>query len=622
MRAAVREANAEAQATAPLEIGDACGRTVEVEGLGDTCRTDDGLLRVELEDGTTLTTHGADAPPLETDAGYLPNSQAAVDGASADDIVCAGSTTQRYELVYARPSDRSSRFATVAGQLQSEAMRMSAFVDAEGRSVDPETSRRLKFGCGSDGRPTVHNRTVRAAGSGGTFSQIVDDLRGSGLDFYTDSDARTRYLVYYDAPAASGAAGTGHLFNSNTPGTSSINNTGGMYAVEYRWSSTGRPNWNVLLHEAGHTMGAVPDGAPASSEAGHCTDGQDIMCYSDGGSGGAYRGTVCATEQFDCGRNTYFNPRPGAGSYMATHWNLAASYNLYTSHASLVDEAAPTQPTGLVSVGTSDVAASIRWNASTDASGVTSYRVWTGPPGGTWTLASTPRDPAAILTGLEPGSTTWVGVDALDAAGNVSSRATMQVTTRSEPDTVAPSAPPSVHLSSRSMDAVVIAWGAASDDVAIASYQVLEDVGSASRTPRSFGSTPATSFKITGLAPARTYAFRIVARDLAGNMSASTVTVTTLPDTQAPTAPLGLRATAIGRTGAVMAWYPAKDNVGIKRYYLYRGWTRVAVLYPAQVTARVVGLRPNTLYGMRVRALDMNDNLSGWSATRLLRTAR
>ena len=39
---------------------------------------------------------------------------------------------------------------------------------------------------------------------------------------------------------------------------------------------------SVALHEVTHTLGAVQNGAPHSSKAGHCTDEWDIMCYADG----------------------------------------------------------------------------------------------------------------------------------------------------------------------------------------------------------------------------------------------------------------------------------------------------------------------------------------------------
>jgi hypothetical protein len=84
----------------------------------------------------------------------------------------------------------------------------------------------------------------------------------------------------------------------------------------------------VPLHEITHTLGAVQDSAPHSSQAGHCYDEYDVECYDDGGSyftSGGSLTTSCsdsAHEVYDCSLDDYFNPSPAPGSYLATHWNL------------------------------------------------------------------------------------------------------------------------------------------------------------------------------------------------------------------------------------------------------------------------------------------------------------
>lgn len=58
------------------------------------------------------------------------------------------------------------------------------------------------------------------------------------------------------------------------------------------------------------------------------------MCYNDNGPKGAsYNETTCPlVARFDCNKDDYFNPLPLAGSYLATHWNLAGSYNKFLLH--------------------------------------------------------------------------------------------------------------------------------------------------------------------------------------------------------------------------------------------------------------------------------------------------
>src|SRR4051812_34361284 len=57
VRDEVAQVNADAHDEAPAAVGATCGTTLEVEGIGDTCVTRDGLLRVEQADGRSHTIH-------------------------------------------------------------------------------------------------------------------------------------------------------------------------------------------------------------------------------------------------------------------------------------------------------------------------------------------------------------------------------------------------------------------------------------------------------------------------------------------------------------------------------------------------------------------------------------
>ena len=127
----------------------------------------------------------------------------------------------------------------------------------------------------------------------------------------------------------SGGGGWAKSWHSgdDSPGPQNRYNTGPS------WAWVGDNGGGTLLHEFLHTIGAVQLSAPHSSGFWHCYDGDDWMCYNDGGSHflGLDRilGTVddltmwirCGTIQVDCGRDDYFNPSPASGSYLATHWN-------------------------------------------------------------------------------------------------------------------------------------------------------------------------------------------------------------------------------------------------------------------------------------------------------------
>jgi hypothetical protein len=110
--------------------------------------------------------------------------------------------------------------------------------------------------------------------------------------------------------------------------------------------------------------------------------------------------------------------------------------------------------------------------------------------------------------------------------------------------------------------------------------------------------------------------------DAAGNSSAysSSATVTTPPDTQAPTAPTALTATAASATRVDLSWTASADDVGVAGYRVERcqgaGCTSfVQVGAPAARTYSDTGLAASTTYVYRVRAADAAGNLGPYSAT-------
>ncbi|MFE2040699.1 carbohydrate binding domain-containing protein [Streptomyces sp. NPDC059477] len=83
------------------------------------------------------------------------------------------------------------------------------------------------------------------------------------------------------------------------------------------------------------------------------------------------------------------------------------------------------------------------------------------------------------------------------------------------------------------------------------------------------------------------------------------------PDTQAPTVPGGLRATAQTTSSVSLAWNAATDNVGVTAYDIYSGANQV--LSVSGTSATVSGLAPGTTYTFTVRARDLAQNTSGAS---------
>ncbi|GGV05153.1 hydrolase [Streptomyces litmocidini] len=189
-------------------------------------------------------------------------------------------------------------------------------------------------------------------------------------------------------------------------------------------------------------------------------------------------------------------------------------------------------------------------------------------------------------------------------------------------DTRAPTVPAGVTATAGSARTVHVMWSAATDDRAVTGYAVYRD-------GRKVKDLPATTLMtdVVGLAPATRHRFAVRARDAAGNVSppSAGVTATTLPatteDRTPPTAPTALRVTADGSRAATLRWSPARDDVRVTAYDVYRADTRVHTVPGTATTARLTGLRPGTAYAFTVRARDAAENSSPDSAPADLTTA-
>ncbi|QAY65384.1 immunoglobulin-like domain-containing protein [Paenibacillus protaetiae] len=90
-------------------------------------------------------------------------------------------------------------------------------------------------------------------------------------------------------------------------------------------------------------------------------------------------------------------------------------------------------------------------------------------------------------------------------------------------------------------------------------------------------------------------------------------------DTEAPTAPTNLTATASGGSEIRLAWDAATDNAGVDSYDIYRNSTYIASTYGT--TFSNTGLKANTTYSYKVVAKDSVGNTSPASNTASATTA-
>ena len=85
-------------------------------------------------------------------------------------------------------------------------------------------------------------------------------------------------------------------------------------------------------------------------------------------------------------------------------------------------------------------------------------------------------------------------------------------------DTEAPTVPTNVTVSGKTSSSISLSWTASMDNVGVNSYDIY--LNNAYRT-----SVSTNSGTVTGLAPATTYSFYVVAKDFAGNKSANSISV-------------------------------------------------------------------------------------------------
>lgn len=151
-----------------------------------------------------------------------------------------------------------------------------------------------------------------------------------------------------------------------------------------RWSATWTSSFGFVwvdAHELVHALGAVDSRAPHATGKGHCWDGFDVMCYSDGGKPWPNK-TICAARvnhyRLDCGQDDYFAVSPKRGSWLARHprHNVANSRFLArTAPVTLVEEPpAPQNVTRTINSVDWDVVPGVRYDVSYE--GFTGERVW------------------------------------------------------------------------------------------------------------------------------------------------------------------------------------------------------------------------------------------------------
>jgi len=223
-----------------------------------------------------------------------------------------------------------------------------------------------------------------------------------------------------------------------------------------------------------------------------------------------------------------------------------------------------------------------------------------------------------------PYSTTWdsskvangdhqLSVRGYDTAGNTSTDSIVVRT--SNGDTLAPTAPLGLLAQALAYNSVRLTWSASSDNTAVAGYRVFRDGVPVATTNNG------TVYEDSAVNASTSYSYRVEAFDAAGNRSAlSTATTVTTPgapvaDTQAPSQPSGLTATAASQSQVNLRWTASTDNIGVVRYDIFRGTgSNVQKVGSSPVTSYGdTGLAAGTSYTYQIVAIDAAGNVSSRS---------
>lgn len=265
----------------------------------------------------------------------------------------------------------------------------------------------------------------------------------------------------------------------------------------------------------------------------------------------------------------------------------------------------------ILAISSTPTTVTLSWSQSNAANAM--YRVFRN---GTY-VASTKElqftDSNSATNVILPSTQYSYTIQAVDQTGKFSApSAAMLVTTKATPaDATKPSQPTGLAYLSIGYNSVDLKWTPSTDDTAVTGYRVY-------RNGILVATVATASYNDTTLAPTTDYKYSVTAIDAADNESDKSAvldvkTPATPSDTQAPSAPGNLVATAPVGSGEVrLAWTASSDNVGVTAYVIYRNGVVIAstdALLYADATA--VG---GTLYSYQVRARDAVGNLSTFTS--------
>ena len=270
----------------------------------------------------------------------------------------------------------------------------------------------------------------------------------------------------------------------------------------------------------------------------------------------------------------------------------------------------PTAPGNLAFTQPASGQIRLTWNASTDNVGVTAYDIYANN-----TLRTSVAGNVLTYTDTQPDSVTVAYyVRARDAAGNQSANSNTVTRTGTTVDPTPPTAPTNLAFTQPASGQIKLTWNASTDNVGVTGYDIY-----ANNAVR--GTVAGNVLTYTDTQPDTvTVSYSVRARDAAGNLSASSNTVTRT-GTGNPGANLAV-GKPIDASGSVFTFVPANANDNDVATY----WEGASGAFPstltvhlganAAITSIVVKLNPDAAWATRtqtIQVLGREQSASGFS---------
>ncbi len=210
---------------------------------------------------------------------------------------------------------------------------------------------------------------------------------------------------------------------------------------------------------------------------------------------------------------------------------------------------------------------------------------------------------------------------AYDPSGNVGTSSTVTVTVKNTTTTLPDTTPPTVSITApvdgNTVSGSVNVTATAADNVGVTKVDFLVD-GTLKTTVQT--APYSYSWSTTALSNG-THSVSVIAYDAAGNTSTDSASVTVQNgDTQAPSVPAGLSATAAAYNKVNLAWTASTDNVGVTGYYVVRNGVTIAQI-GSVTTYSDTTVSASTQYKYQLIAHDAAGNVSAASAVSTAATA-